>query len=173
MPRNLRRSMQKEIFNPRINLSEMNNILITGANKGIGFETAKQLAQKGYTIYLGSRDKAKGTEAVRQLKDQGINNVALLVIDVTRIESIRAARGQLENQVEVLDVLINNAGIAGEQPQHIATVDMKDLRRVFETNFFGAIQTTQELLPLLDRSPNPMIINVSSELGSLARHSAA
>ena len=105
--------MQKEIFNPRINLSEMSNILITGANKGIGFETAKQLAQKGYTIYLGSRDKAKGTEAVRQLKDQGISNVALLVIDVTEIESIREARGQLENQVEALDVLINNAGIAG------------------------------------------------------------
>jgi NAD(P)-dependent dehydrogenase (short-subunit alcohol dehydrogenase family) len=150
----------------------MNNILITGANKGIGFETAKQLAQKGYYIYLGSRDKAKGTEAVHQLKDQGISNVALLVIDVTRIESIREARGQLESRVEALDVLINNAGIAGEQPQHIATVDMKNLRRVFETNFFGAIQTTQELLPLLDRSPNPMIINVSSELGSLTRHSA-
>ena len=151
----------------------MNNVLITGANKGIGFETAKQLAQKGYTIYLGSRDQAKGTEAVRQLRDQGIADVELLVIDVTKIGSIREARRQLESRTRSLDILINNAAISGDMPQHFATIDIDLLRKVFETNFFGAIQTTQQFLPMLDRSPNPMIINVSSELGSFARQTAA
>jgi NAD(P)-dependent dehydrogenase (short-subunit alcohol dehydrogenase family) len=150
----------------------MKNVVVTGANKGIGLETVKQLAQRGYHVYLGSRDKTRGSEAVRRLNDRGISNVELLVIDVTNIESIREARKQLEGRIEALDILINNAGIPGEQPQRIATVDMNNLRKVFETNFFGAIQTTQELLPLLDRSPEPMIVNVSSELGSLTRHSA-
>jgi NAD(P)-dependent dehydrogenase (short-subunit alcohol dehydrogenase family) len=150
----------------------MKNVLITGANKGIGFETAKQLAQLDYAVYLGSRDKSRGTEAICKLKDLGIPNVQLLLIDVTRIESIREARQELESRIEALDLLINNAAIAGEQPQQLATIDMKDLRKVFETNFFGAVQTTQEFLPLLERSPNPMIINVSSELGSLTRHNS-
>jgi NAD(P)-dependent dehydrogenase (short-subunit alcohol dehydrogenase family) len=150
----------------------MKNVLITGANKGIGFETAKQLAQLDYTVYLGSRDESRGMEAIRRLKDLGIPNAKLLLIDVTRIESIREARQELEGRIEMLDLLINNAAIAGGQPQHFATIDMKDLRKVFETNFFGTVQTTQQFLPLLERSPGPMIINVSSELGSLTRHSS-
>lgn len=150
----------------------MKNVLITGANKGIGFETAKQLAQLDYAVYLGSRDKSRGMEAIHMLKDLGISNVELLLIDVTGIDSIRAARQELESRIEVLDLLINNAAIAGEQPQHFATIDMKILRKVFETNFFGAIHTTQQFLPLLERSPSPMIINVSSELGSLTRHTS-
>jgi NAD(P)-dependent dehydrogenase (short-subunit alcohol dehydrogenase family) len=150
----------------------MKNTLITGANKGIGFETARLLAQRGYFVFMGSRDERRGRDAIHRLKDQDIQNVDLLLIDVTRIDSIREARQELETRIDALDLLINNAAIAGPQPQHIATIDMKDLRDVFETNFFGAIQTTQQFLPMLDRSPNPMIINVSSELGSLTRHSS-
>ena len=89
----------------------MNNILITGANKGIGFETAKQLAQKGNYIYLGSRDKAKGTEAVRQLKDQGISNVALLVIDITEIDVERDSADERTVRLAALLVLEVLAGV--------------------------------------------------------------
>jgi NAD(P)-dependent dehydrogenase (short-subunit alcohol dehydrogenase family) len=149
----------------------MKTVLITGANKGIGFETAKQLAQLGYFVYLGSRDKIKGLAAVAQLKKSGISTIAWIAIDVTDINSIKQAKQALETKTEVLDVLINNAGIAGEQPQNIATSEMENLRKVFETNFFGAVQTTQQLLSLLKKSNEPRIVNVSSELGSLAAHS--
>ena len=148
----------------------MKTVLITGANKGIGFETAKQLAQSGYFVYLGSRDKIKGHEAVEKLKASGIDNVDCIEIDVTNINSIKSARKQLENKVQQLDVLINNAGISGKMPQNISTDDIENLRKVFDTNFFGAIQTTQEFIELLKKSNEPRIVNVSSELGSLAVH---
>jgi NAD(P)-dependent dehydrogenase (short-subunit alcohol dehydrogenase family) len=148
----------------------MKTVLITGANKGIGFETAKQLAQLGYFVYLGSRDKAKGLEAINKLKELGISNVELLVMDVTDIHSVIQAKQELETKIEGLDVLINNAGIAGEMPQNISTCDMENLRKVFETNFFGTVQTTQQFIPLLQKSTEPVIVNVSSELGSLTIH---
>jgi NAD(P)-dependent dehydrogenase (short-subunit alcohol dehydrogenase family) len=152
----------------------MRTVLITGANKGIGLETARQLALSGeYFVYLGSRDKARGEAAIKQLTAEGITHVEWLQIDVTDIESIRHAKETLQASIDTLDILINNAGIAGAQPQHIATTDIRNLRTVFETNFFGAVQTTQVFLPLLERSPAPVIVNVSSELGSLARHSGA
>ena len=148
----------------------MKTVLITGANKGIGFETTKQLAQLGYYVYLGSRDKIKGLEAINRLTELGILNVECIEIDVTKINSIKQAKQELETKTEVLDVLINNAGIAGNMPQNISTSDMENLRRVFETNFFGAVQTTQEFIPLLKKSNAPVIVNVSSELGSLTIH---
>ncbi|ANI89605.1 neomenthol dehydrogenase [Arachidicoccus ginsenosidimutans] len=146
----------------------MKTVFITGANQGIGFETAKQLAELGYYIYLGSRDESKGIEATEQLKASGLNNVECIEIDVTDIVSIKSARKELGNKTPHLDVLINNAGIAGKQPQNISTVDMENLRTVFETNFFGAIQTTQQFIDLLKKSDEPRIINVSSPLGSLS-----
>jgi NAD(P)-dependent dehydrogenase (short-subunit alcohol dehydrogenase family) len=149
----------------------MKTVLITGANKGIGFETAKQLAQLSYFVYLGSRDKAKGSEAVNKLKDLGLANVEAIEIDVTNAGSIKQAKQILEGKIEALDVLINNAGIAGEQPQNISAGDIENLRKVFETNFFGAVQTTQQFIPLLKKSSQPVIVNVSSELGSLNTHS--
>ena len=85
---------------------------ITGANKGIGFETAKQMAQLGYFVYLGSRDKSKGLDAVNKLKAMGISTVDCIEIDVTNIDSVIKARHELESNIESLDVLINNAGIA-------------------------------------------------------------
>lgn len=149
----------------------MRTVLITGANKGIGFETAKQLAQLGYYVYLGSRDETRGAEAIKKLRDSGITNVESIRIDVTDSRSIQQAAAELESRIGSLDILINNAGIAGAQPQRIATTDIDVLRTVFETNFFGAVQTTQHFLPLLQKSAAPVIVNVSSELGSLARHS--
>jgi NAD(P)-dependent dehydrogenase (short-subunit alcohol dehydrogenase family) len=149
----------------------MRTVLITGANKGIGFETAKQLAKLGYYVYLGSRDEARGAEALDNLKASGATNVESIRIDVTDSRSIRQAVAKLESRIGSLDILINNAGIAGAQSQRIATTDINILRTVFETNFFGAVQTTQYFLPLLEKSAAPVIVNVSSELGSLARHS--
>jgi len=150
----------------------MKTVLITGANKGIGLETAKQLAQLNHYIYLGSRDKENGLEAIRQLKALGITNVETVVIDVADINSVREARAELEAKISSLDILINNAGIAGDQPQCLATDSVENLRRIFDTNFFGAVQTAQEFLPLLKRSAQGAIINVSSEIGSLAVHTA-
>ncbi|HEV3411165.1 MAG TPA: SDR family oxidoreductase [Puia sp.] len=149
----------------------MRTVLITGANKGIGLETARQLAKLDHQVYLGSRDAARGKEAVNKLKASGLTNVEFLQIDVTDNRSIQKAKAALEASIDALDILINNAGIAGAQPQNIATTDIEILRTVFETNFFGAVQTTAHFLPLLDKSAAPVIVNVSSELGSLARHS--
>ena len=151
----------------------MKNVLVTGANKGIGLETARQLARLGYFVYLGSRDKARGLNAVNNLKDSGISNVELIEIDVTNIDSIEKACRELETKIDALDVLINNAGIAGEQPQSMSSGSVENLRRIFETNFFGAVQTTQRFIGLLKKSDEPRIVNVSSGLGSLTAHSSA
>ena len=150
----------------------MKTVLITGANEGIGFETAKQLAQSGYFVYLGSRNKIKGLEALEKLKALGINNVDCIEIDVTNIDSIKSASKELEGKVKQLDVLINNAGIGGGQAQNLSTGEIENLRKVFETNFFGAVQTTQQFLSLLKKSNEPRIVNVSSGLGSLTIHSS-
>jgi NAD(P)-dependent dehydrogenase (short-subunit alcohol dehydrogenase family) len=148
----------------------MKTVLITGANQGIGFETARQLAHLGYFVYLGSRNKNKGEEAINRLKQSGAANIAFVELDVTNIHSIKQARQELENKVDALDVLVNNAGISASQPQNISSVALENLRNVFETNFFGAVQTTQQFLPLLKKSVQPVIVNVSSELGSLSIH---
>lgn len=150
----------------------MKNVLITGANTGIGFETAKQMAELGYFIYLGSRNKEKGVEAVNKLKDSGLENVKVIEIDVANIDSVKKARTELESKIEALDILINNAGISGDQPQNFSTGNMENLRKIFDTNFFGLIQTTQEFIPLLKKSKEPVIINVSSEVGSLTMNSS-
>ena len=121
-------------------------------------------------LYLGSRDKEHGMEAINKLKALGIANVDTIVIDVADITSVRKARERLEAKISALDILINNAGIAGEQPQELASGGLENLRKIFDTNFFGAIQTTQEFLPLLRKSITPAIINVSSEVGSLGVH---
>jgi NAD(P)-dependent dehydrogenase (short-subunit alcohol dehydrogenase family) len=149
---------------------KMKNVLITGANKGIGFETAKQLAQLGYHVFLGSRNRQNGEAAVNRLKASGLPNVEAIQIDVADIDSVKAARATLESKIDTLDILINNAGIAGDLPQSISAGDIAILRKVFDTNFFGVVQVTRELMPLLQRSASPVILNVSSELGSLAMH---
>jgi NAD(P)-dependent dehydrogenase (short-subunit alcohol dehydrogenase family) len=149
----------------------MKSVFITGANKGIGFETARQLAQKGYFVYLGSRAKEKGKEAISRLKEEGFDNVDCIEIDVTDPSSILSARQELEVKTEKLDVLINNAGIRGNVPQPASKIPIEQLRLVFETNFFGMVQITQQFIGLLKKSEQPRIVNVTSDLASLTNHS--
>ena len=115
----------------------MKTALVTGANKSIGFETARQLAQLGYFVYIGSRDKTKGLEAIEKLKTMGLTNVDCIQLDVTDINSIKSARQELESKTKKLDILINNAGISGGFPQPATKISIETLRHVFETNFFG------------------------------------
>jgi NAD(P)-dependent dehydrogenase (short-subunit alcohol dehydrogenase family) len=149
----------------------MKSALVTGANKSIGFETAKQLAQLGYFVYIGSRDKMRGLKAVENLKAIGLRNVDCIILDVTDINSIKVARQELEAKTQKLDLLINNAGISGGFPQPATQVSIDTLRLAFETNFFGAVQVTQEFIELLKRSDQPRIVNVTTELSSLTNHS--
>ena len=146
----------------------MKKVFITGANKSIGFETARQLLDLGYYVYLGSRDLEKGQEAVAQLNS---NNVECIQIDVSDEISIKAARQVLGERTDSLDVLINNAGIRGVFPQPPSSVSVDEIRKVFDTNFFGAIAVTQAFLGLLKKSKAPRIVNVTSGLASLTLHS--
>ena len=146
----------------------MKNVLVTGANKGIGFEVAKQMAELGYFIYLGCRNEQNGSEAISKLRALNISNVELLQIDVSDLNSVKEAASKLASKIDALDILINNAGISGSRPQNISVCDISVLKDVFNTNYFGAIQTTQAMLPLLEKAKQPVIVNVSSELGSLA-----
>ena len=148
----------------------MKTALITGANKSIGYEAVRQLLQKGYYVYLGSRDQQKGRQAVDQLKSEGFSNVEPIVIDVDNLDSIKAARETLGQKINVLDVLINNAGISGDMQQTALGTDISVFKQVFETNFFGVIETTQAFIDLLKQSPEPRIVNVTSGLGSLTLH---
>ncbi|MEJ7645912.1 MAG: SDR family NAD(P)-dependent oxidoreductase [Chryseolinea sp.] len=149
----------------------MKTALVTGANKSIGFETAKQLGQLGYFVYIGSRDKIKGFKAIENLQAIGLTNVECIQLDVTDINSIKVARQELESKTPRLDILINNAGISGGFPQPATKVSIDTLRLVFETNFFGAVQVTQEFVGLLEKSDQPRIVNVTTELSSLTNHS--
>ncbi|TGD81174.1 SDR family oxidoreductase [Hymenobacter wooponensis] len=148
----------------------MKTVLITGANRSIGFEAARQLLQNGYYVYLGSRDLQKGQQAVDQLQAEGLSQVEPIEIDVTNRASIAAARETLGQKTQVLDVLINNAGILGgmSQPALSSSIDM--IKEVFETNVFGVIEVTQAFVDLMRPSPEPRIVNVTSGLGSLTLH---
>lgn len=145
----------------------MKTALITGANKSIGFETAKQLLQKGFYVYLGSRDLKNGAEAVQKLKEEGLENVEAIQIDVTNDASVKAAREELGKRTEVLDVLINNAGITGGMPQSALTATIDQFKNVFDTNLYGVIRMTQAFIDLVKKSEHPRIVNVSSSQGSL------
>ncbi len=145
----------------------MKKVLVTGANKGIGYEVVRQLAEQGFFVYLGSRDQKKGQAAVDQLRASGAANVEALTIDVASADSVTAAAAELMAKTDRLDVLINNAAISGSKPQELSAIDITQLKELFDTNFFGAIQTTQAMLPLLEKADQPVILNVSSELGSL------
>jgi len=148
----------------------MKKILITGANKGIGFETARQLLQLGNFVYLGCRDKAKGNEAVATLRAAGLMNVEAVEIDVTDETSVTKAAEYIAAKTDVLDTLINNAGIRGAIPQIPTSVGMDVIKAVFETNLFGTIRTTQAFIELLRKSEQPVIVNVTSDLASLTLH---
>jgi NAD(P)-dependent dehydrogenase (short-subunit alcohol dehydrogenase family) len=141
--------------------------LVTGANKGIGFSVVTQLLKKGYAVYLGARDADKGAQAVEKLKAMGYAHVTLVPLDVTQDQSVIRAAAWLAGKEDILDVLINNAGIGGEQPQRSSSANIPVLKEVFETNFTGAVRVTASFLPMMRRSEQPRIVNVSSELGSI------
>jgi len=145
----------------------MKNVLITGANKGIGFETAKQLIVLGYYVYLGSRDLEKGVEAAKQLNSDRVEAVQ---IDVSDEQSINKARKIIGSKITSLDVLINNAGTKEGASETPTTISTEVIRQVFETNFFGTINVTMAFLDLLKAAPEPRIVNVTSGLASLTLH---
>ena len=139
--------------------------LITGANKGIGLETARQLAARGVTVLAGARDEVQGRQAERALRDGGAD-ARFVLLDVTDAKSAQEAAGWIESEYGRLDILVNNAGIAvaGGPPSQ---TDLDAMRQVYETNVFGVIIVTNAMLPLLRQAPAARIVNVSSEVGSI------
>lgn len=151
-------------------MGTMTATLITGANKGLGFETARQLIAAGHTVYLGSRDAERGRRAAEELGGRAVQ------LDVTDDASVSAAVTSIEADGG-LDVLINNAGIQSEIGDDNVVISASDvtaevMRKTFETNVFGLVRVTHAFLPLLQRSSNPVVVNVSSGQGSLTHSSA-
>lgn len=149
----------------------MRTVFITGANKGIGLETAKQLSQKGLFVYLGSRDIERGRSVVKELINQGFENMKAIEIDVTKPDTILAAREIIEKEQGRLDILINNAGISGVVLQNAQETGIDEFKKVMEVNLYGVVRTTQTFLDLLRNSEKPRIVNVSTSVGSLALQS--
>jgi NAD(P)-dependent dehydrogenase (short-subunit alcohol dehydrogenase family) len=141
--------------------------LVTGANRGIGRETVRQLAAKGYSVILGARDQAKANAAAEELAAEG-GEVKALVLDVSDPASIDRAAADLANDPGELDVLVNNAGIGSDFGVAGADPDFDAIQRALDTNFFGAYRLTIALLPLLRKSSSPRIVNVSSGMGGVA-----
>ncbi|GAA0347506.1 SDR family oxidoreductase [Streptomyces blastmyceticus] len=132
--------------------------LVTGANKGIGKDIARLLAAEGFTVYVGSRDPGRGKRAVEEIGA----GARLLVLDVTDPDGIAQAAAQVDR----LDVLVNNAGIAPSLAPP-ADTPVEEFRLAYETNVFGVVAVTNAFLPALRRSPHPRIVNISSGTGSL------
>jgi len=145
--------------------------LITGANKGIGFETAKQLVQKGFYVYIGSRNLENGLQAVEKLKAINLTNVEAIQIDVTNDNSVKNARIEIGKKTDVLDVLINKAGINGGSPNAALEASTNQFLAAFDTNVFGVVRVTQAFIDLLKKSPEPRIVMVSTSVGSLTLQS--
>lgn len=148
----------------------MKTVLITGATRSIGLETAKQLIEKGYFVYLGSRNIDKGEETVKALNELGLKTVKAVQIDVTDAASIVAVRDLIEKENGKLDILINNAGVSGKLPQNASNASIEDIQATFDTNFFGTIRVTQTFLDLLKKADSPRITNLTSGLSSLTLH---
>jgi NAD(P)-dependent dehydrogenase (short-subunit alcohol dehydrogenase family) len=144
--------------------------LITGANKGIGLETARQLGRQHFTVLIGARDEAKGEEAAAELRKDGIEAHAI-ALDVTKSQSIRDAAARVEKDFGHLDVLVNNAGVMiDDKDKKVSEQSLETWRKTFDTNVFGLIETTQAFLPLLRKSDAGRIVNLSSILGSITLH---
>ncbi|HEX3923035.1 MAG TPA: SDR family oxidoreductase [Streptosporangiaceae bacterium] len=144
--------------------------LITGANKGIGFEIARQLGQRGIFVLIGARGEARGGKAASRLAAEGLP-VAALSIDVAEGARIARAAREIEQRHGRLDILVNNAGITGEFRGLPSEVPLDQMREVYETNVFGVVGVTNAMLPLLRRSGAGRIVNMSSGLGSLTWNS--
>ena len=145
--------------------------LVTGATRGIGRETVRQLAEAGVHTLLAGRDRQKAVAAALELQTQGLP-VEAIALDVTDADSIAAAVREIEQRHGRLDILVNNAGIlVDEFGRKVSEQSLDTWRKTFDTNVFGLIATTQGFLPLLRKSDAGRIVNVSSILGSLALHS--
>lgn len=150
--------------------------LVTGGNRGIGFETVRQLAEKGLTVLLAARIMEEAEQAAASLKEEGLTAVSPVKLDITNSADRVAVSQLIARQFGQLDILVNNAGIG--TPEGTGTVgdaltsgtSLEELRQVFETNVFAVLLLTRELLPLLQKSSGARIVNVSSHLGSLALH---
>jgi NAD(P)-dependent dehydrogenase (short-subunit alcohol dehydrogenase family) len=150
----------------------MKSVLITGANKGIGLATTKELLQRRCFVYLGSRSIQKGQEVVEELKRKGLYHVQAIPLDVTDNQSVSHALEIVAEKTQHLDVLINNAGINGGAPPYTAiSATPEQFREAFETNIIGVASVTQAFLPLLKKSSQPRIVNVSTSVGSLSLQS--
>jgi NAD(P)-dependent dehydrogenase (short-subunit alcohol dehydrogenase family) len=141
--------------------------LVTGANKGIGLEIARQLAQAGVCVIIGARDAERGEAAVKDLSSQGLD-ATFVQLDLVDEASIAAAAATISNEHGRLDILVNNAGIVDGADGGPSRASLQAVRRIFDTNFFGTLAVTQAMLPLLLKSAAARIVNLSSALGSLA-----
>ena len=145
--------------------------LITGANKGIGFETARQLGKKGFTVLIGARDKQRGEAAAQALKAEEID-AQFIEISPTDAQSVKKAATEVESKYGKLDVLINNAGtFSKEDGADLLNVGTDVFRETYELNVFGLHEVTKAFWPLLNKSKAARLVNVSSALGSLTMHS--
>jgi NAD(P)-dependent dehydrogenase (short-subunit alcohol dehydrogenase family) len=146
---------------------------ISGANRGIGYETARRLGELGITVVIGSRDITKGERAARELVASGIDAVALQY-DATQLDAPERVYEFIDRRFGKLDILVNNAGVRMEDlvgQNDTSTVSQQVLRSTFETNLFAVVDLTQKLLPLIRKSPSGRIVNISSILGSQTLHS--
>jgi NAD(P)-dependent dehydrogenase (short-subunit alcohol dehydrogenase family) len=153
-------------------MSEVKKVaLITGANRGLGLETARKLGQQGITVLVAARELAKSEATAATLKKEGIDARAIK-LDVNDPADYAAAARSIEKDFGVLDILVNNAGIFLDNrgPNETSTTSEDVLRKTFDTNFFAVVGLTQELLPLLRKSKAGRIVNLSSILGSLTLH---
>lgn len=140
--------------------------LITGADKGIGFATAQALGKKGQHILIGARNPERGVKAVEQLKNGGIK-ADFIQLDVTDKAQIKAAAAKIKADYGYLSILINNAGIAMDHHQPASELSTDTIRQDFDVNYFGLIDVTQAMIPLLKAAQPAKIINVSSNMGSM------
>lgn len=152
-------------------MSEQTTALVTGANKGIGYEIAAGLGALGWRVGVGARNDERRDAAVARLRAAGVDAFGV-PLDVTDDASVTAAASLVEEQAGGLDVLVNNAGITGGMPQTPTTADLAVVQAAVETNVYGVIRVTNALLPLLRRSAAPRIVNLSSTVGSLTLQTA-
>ena len=148
------------------NLHRMKTALVTGANKGIGREVARQLAGKGFHLFIGARNRAAGRKAAEEIAKQG-GKATFLEIDVNDNESVTGAAREFSKVVDHLDVLVNNAGIMVDGDDAILKISDDLVRKTLETNTLGALRVTRAFVPLLAKSKAPRVINVSSGGGQL------
>ncbi|MGN9906066.1 SDR family oxidoreductase [Phytohabitans sp. LJ34] len=141
--------------------------LVTGANKGIGYEIARGLGETGVTVLVGARDTERGVAAAEKLAAEGVTAVPIQ-LDVTDPLSVTAAAARVEREYGRLDILVNNAGVLVERGQRPSRTPLQMLERTYATNVYGVVAVTNALLPLLRQAPAGRIVNLSSGLGSMA-----